>query len=264
MTLEPLHELSTASLRTLAASLRSGSLAAGISRRAVQQFAGAANADVLDCLQKLVEGGMQPGQIAVGVEAIADARDRASDPARLFDLVMSGPDVAGYPTGDTAATMQSLVARAQREILLVGYAVHNGRQLFEPIAQRMKAVQGLRVRFCLDIPRKPNDTSLASEIVRRYVEEFRKRHWPWEQLPELFYDPRSLTPTEHGRSSLHAKCVVVDRQAALVTSANFTEAAQQRNIEVGIVVRYGPLVERLAGYMYGLCDNGTLAQYALS
>lgn len=36
---------------------------------------------------------------------------------------------------------------------------------------------------------------------------------------------------------MHAKCVVTDETAAFLTSANFTEAAQERNIEVGLLSR---------------------------
>jgi phosphatidylserine/phosphatidylglycerophosphate/cardiolipin synthase-like enzyme len=36
--------------------------------------------------------------------------------------------------------------------------------------------------------------------------------------------------------ALHAKCVVVDDRMAFVSSANFTEAAQQRNIEAGVLM----------------------------
>lgn len=35
---------------------------------------------------------------------------------------------------------------------------------------------------------------------------------------------------------LHAKCVVTDGRWTLLTSANFTEAAQERNIEAGVLV----------------------------
>jgi phosphatidylserine/phosphatidylglycerophosphate/cardiolipin synthase-like enzyme len=70
-------------------------------------------------------------------------------------------------------------------------------------------------------------------------------------MPELLYDPRSLSESWDKRSSLHAKCVVVDRNVALITSANFTEAAQQRNIEAGVIVKYPIFVERLVGYFEG-------------
>ena len=39
------------------------------------------------------------------------------------------------------------------------------------------------------------------------------------------------------RSSLHAKCVVVDTEHVFVSSAIFTEAGQERNIEVGLKLR---------------------------
>ena len=54
------------------------------------------------------------------------------------------------------------------------------------------------------------------------------------------------------RPSLHAKCLIIDRREALITSANFTEAAQQRNVEVGVVIRHEPLAERSASYFEGV------------
>jgi phosphatidylserine/phosphatidylglycerophosphate/cardiolipin synthase-like enzyme len=122
----------------------------------------------------------------------------------------------------------------------------------------MRASPSLRVRFCLDISRKLTDTSLSSEIVRRFALDFRKKHWPWPELPELFYFPRALGDTPNERASLHAKCVVIDRQAALVTSANFTQAAQEKKIEVGVLIRDTGFVTRLVGYFDGLVASGVL------
>jgi phosphatidylserine/phosphatidylglycerophosphate/cardiolipin synthase-like enzyme len=64
-------------------------------------------------------------------------------------------------------------------------------------------------------------------------------------LPEVYYDPRSVADDEPVRSSLHAKCVVVDSEHVFVSSANFTEAGQQRNIEVGLSIRSKWLAQRL-------------------
>ncbi len=44
---------------------------------------------------------------------------------------------------------------------------------------------------------------------------------------------------------LHAKCVVVDEQYLFVTSANFTEAANDRNIEAGLLVNDRGLAKAL-------------------
>jgi phosphatidylserine/phosphatidylglycerophosphate/cardiolipin synthase-like enzyme len=116
---------------------------------------------------------------------------------------------------------------------------------------------------CLDIRRPLNDTSLADGLVRRFAQDFVTRHWPWEPKPEVYYDPRSLeTPGAH-RSSLHAKCVVVDHRAALITSANFTEAAQERNIECGVIMRHSPIVEQLHRYFKTLCESRQLRRCEL-
>jgi phosphatidylserine/phosphatidylglycerophosphate/cardiolipin synthase-like enzyme len=56
---------------------------------------------------------------------------------------------------------------------------------------------------------------------------------------------------------------VIDRSVALITSANFTEAAQQRNIEVGVIVKYPLFVERLVGYFEGLKESKQLVRCPL-
>jgi phosphatidylserine/phosphatidylglycerophosphate/cardiolipin synthase-like enzyme len=119
----------------------------------------------------------------------------------------------------------------------------------------MAEVPALSVRFCLDIARQHNDATPAAEIVSKFARDFRARHWPWERLPELYYDPRSLQ-TGDARASLHAKCVIVDGERALITSANFTDAAQRKNVEVGVDIRYPPTAARLADYFLGLCSCG--------
>lgn len=263
MNLDALQNLPTEALRSLAAALAGGSLAHGIARRPIQQLAGNAAEPVVECLTALVADGMRPEHLAVAVDAMAKVRSTAADPSTLMDLVMSGPNVHGYPTSDTAAAMNALVRSATQEVLLVGYAVHKGKQVFAPLAERMEQVPGLRVYLCLDIPRRHLDTSLASEIVGRFAQEFRKEHWPWKVLPELFYDHRSLSEEPARRTSLHAKCVVVDEARALVTSANFTEAAQERNIEVGVIVRYALMAARLSGYFRSLRQSGELVRVQL-
>ena len=44
--------------------------------------------------------------------------------------------------------------------------------------------------------------------------------------------------------SLHAKCVVIDAREIFISSANFTEAAQHRNIELGVLVRSAALARQ--------------------
>ena len=53
-------------------------------------------------------------------------------------------------------------------------------------------------------------------------------------------------------------CIVVDGRKALVTSANFTEAAQERNIELGLLVNSTPVAEGIERHFGGLIDRNVL------
>ena len=54
------------------------------------------------------------------------------------------------------------------------------------------------------------------------------------------------------------RAVVVDDEAVFVTSANLTEAALDRNIEVGLLVRDRALALTLSSHFRGLIDRGLL------
>lgn len=227
----------------------------------VQQSVGRDKAaEVLDALRELVGTGWSLDQIATMVNQLAEVRKSTTPIDRIVDLVLSGPRVAGIPTRDTATVMSELFAQAEDEVILVGYAVYNGSDVFQGLAERMQERPQLRVWMCLNVGRSQNDTSMDQEVLWRFQKEFYETHWPWPTRPQIYYDPRSLAQDTSTRSSLHAKCVIVDRKMALITSANFTNAAQQRNIEAGVTLSYPPIAKRLAEYFEGLRTSDILQQ----
>lgn len=84
----------------------------------------------------------------------------------------------------------------------------------------------------------------GEDPVSAFRRTFVEKYWRDAQLPAVFYDPRPLAQPTGPR--LHAKCIVVDEEVALVTSANFSEAAHTDTIEVGVVVRDPPSRSRRA------------------
>ena len=114
-------------------------------------------------------------------------------------------------------------------MLLVGYAIYQGQQVNEDLAKRMKENANLEVKLFLNISRPDQDTTASEILVSRYTQRFKDKQWPSGcRLPEVYYDPRSVADDEPVRSSLHANCVVVDAERVFVSSANFTEAGQQK------------------------------------
>jgi phosphatidylserine/phosphatidylglycerophosphate/cardiolipin synthase-like enzyme len=69
-------------------------------------------------------------------------------------------------------------------------------------------------------------------------------------------DDRPSQRADSGTRAVGAKCVVVDGRTAFVSSANFTETAQERNIEVGVLVRAPIVAERLVGFFSALVFSG--------
>ena len=257
MSFEALNALSPASLRTLANSLQDGALSKGLDFQPLHQIAGAQAAEVSAILAKLREQGMTPWQMGRLVSAIAETRECIPDPSLVLELVLSGPPVASIPTRHTAAVVRTLFAEAQREVLVAGYAIYKGSEIFAPLHARLRAIPGLAVRLCLDIPRRDQNPDEQKHI-ERFTHEFTTGHWPWPERPALYFYPRSLEREPAARGSLHTKCVIVDRRVALITSANFTEAAQNRNLEAGLLIRFAPIATRLCRYFEGLMEAGHL------
>jgi phosphatidylserine/phosphatidylglycerophosphate/cardiolipin synthase-like enzyme len=251
-----LASLSDAALNALATAVEAGWLCGGSPESAFTSIVGENGTTVSGWVTSLEKAAFTPAQIARLLHSIVAGRHR--DRVLVPDLVVSGPDVPGVPTADTYAVVQSLFQEAQNEIVLAGYAFHNGKLLFERLAEQKKLRPQLRIIFHVDVPRRAGDTTSADDIILRYAAEFRNRHWPWQPFPEVYFDPRALNTDSHARASLHAKIVVVDRSKLFLTSANFTEAAHQRNIEMGLLSRTAYLAEQVAVYFEGLRQSGHL------
>jgi phosphatidylserine/phosphatidylglycerophosphate/cardiolipin synthase-like enzyme len=60
---------------------------------------------------------------------------------------------------------------------------------------------------------------------------------------------------------LHAKCIVVDHEQALITSANFTNRGQTRNIEVGVLIRDALFAQWLEQQWFNLVHVNTVERW---
>lgn len=257
--IEGLSSLSLDELRGLAAALRAGRLSVPLSQLALGPYLGRAAATVSPALVKLTAEGLSSEHLALFLDALASERDARGRAVRV-ELVTTGPETDGSPARDTRIVVRELFRGAEESVLVAGYAIYQGRDVFGALAERMEAKPELRVRMFLDVQRTRGDTSRPSEVLRLFAHRFRTHQWPGQRLPEVYYDPRSLAPDGAERASLHAKCIVVDERVAFVSSANFTEAAQLRNIEVGVLLRSPALARQLAGHFEALADRNVLVR----
>lgn len=251
---KPLASLDPADLKAIAAALRQKRLRPPYA--AVGDVVHASLAPgVAGELARLGEAGCTPEGLAAVCESFIAAQ---SQPAPAIELVATARDGTAplpgtAPARDTAIVVHGLFQQAKRSVLVAGFAVYQGQEVFATLAARMRELPGLDVRLFLDIPRAAGDTTLEREIVKRFLHRFKTEQWPSEgPMPRIFYDPRALSPDRVHRSALHAKCVVVDGAQSFVTSANFTQAAQQRNLELGLLVASPALADQITGFFDAL------------
>ncbi len=219
-------------------------------------------APLAQCLGALLARDMPPAHIALLLRAFATGAQAAAGSSSPVEVVVSGPDAAGGAR-DTGVVLRQLFAKAHRRVVAVGFAVHQGKSVFRILADRLDNDDALEATLCVDVRRQHGDTSLDRDILRRFANEFVRNEWPGNRLPRVYYDPRSLELAGHTASSMHAKCVVIDGAEALVTSANFTEAAQERNIELGLLVDSQPVAHRIEEHFMSLIRNEILVRLQL-
>jgi phosphatidylserine/phosphatidylglycerophosphate/cardiolipin synthase-like enzyme len=202
-----------------------------------------------NALEQLSEQGFSPVQIATIFDVLR--ADRISHPTfeDVLELVTTGPEIEGVANRDTSVVVRDLFANAAKSVLVAGYAVYQGHKVFQALADRMIVVPDLKVRLFLDIHSSPDDPSEKSLVIQRFAKQFQATQWPSDRpLPQVFFDSRSLDFSSPKRACLHAKAVVVDSHSVFISSANFTEAAQERNVEVGILAKSESLARRLTEF----------------
>ena len=142
-----------------------------------------------------------------------------------------------------------MIAQAQSEILLVTFAAAKIERLASAL---LKAAQrGVRIQLILEFEQS-SEGQLSYDALKAFpgsliaaVEVF---HWPAEKRQR----------NQAGRpGKLHAKIAIVDG-TVLVSSANLTDDAFNRNLEVGIMADNPVLRLKIKSYLESLISDGTL------
>lgn len=263
--IEAITDLGTAELELLAAAIRAGRIDSVYSTLAIQRVIGAERApSVAVALKSLGDGGVAPHVIASMIALLARDRRKNLDVENAVDLVITGPEARGISNRDTSVVVRELFANARTSVLLAGFAIYQGQRLFAALAEQMSRIPALQVRMFLDIKRPHGDSTTAAELVRRFAHRFLSTQWPvGAPHPQVYYYPLSVSQEPERRASLHAKCVIVDTMTTFVSSANFTAAAQERNIEVGVLIRSSTLSAQLSRYFDALVEDGIVAELDL-
>lgn len=258
----PFRSLYRSSLLALAAALDGGQLRPPYTKISVARHVSSTAAKVAaDELASLHAQGFGPEHISYTLKVLAEERDAVHKEGDRVELVWSGPEEKGTESRDTGTIVRRMFDEACKSVLISSYNIEVNRDrakaLFGAIAAKRDDDPQFQIRMFLHVLNR-NDFKGTDEQAIDEFSTFIHRVWPGSRLPEVFYDPRTVNQTRGPRTSLHAKCIVVDDQDLFITSANFTEAAQVRNIEAGVRVKDAHMAKALRTQFEGLVTAGKL------
>lgn len=249
----PLLELAPNLLTRLTESLETGELHLPATGMAVSAAIGRGIPDnALAALNQMHSMGVTSVAAAAWIHSLQTASARRNFP----ELVWSGPEAKGVHARQTRQVFEGLIDHAEHSVWISTYAYFNGPEAFKRLAQRMDATPGLCVRILMNLSPDKREEGPADERVNRFARRFWNNDWPGQRRPSVFYDRRSLEPCQN--AVLHAKALVCDDQHILVTSANLTESAFDRNIELGLLVHDEALARAAASQFQILVDREIL------
>ncbi len=136
--------------------------------------------------------------------------------------------VCTIPDGESDQTkivLNDLFYRAKKSITIIGYLMTNDSiiDIFEMIKKNPQ-IKKLKIKFIF------NKAEAQQNHGKKYpsVKETIRSNWEKDiPFPQIYsYKEKD--------GSLHAKAVIIDSNEILITSANMSERAMERNIEMGI------------------------------
>lgn len=153
--------------------------------------------------------------------------------APTTELVWTGPATTVVPVRRTEQVLCDLIRFTERRLTIASFGVFQIPRLVGELELMLQ--RGVALRIVLG-----DRESASKSLIERQLSQLGAvvtgqaliLQWPTEQRPR----------DDQGHAGLmHMKVAVADSQIAFLSSANLTEAAFERNMELGILIRGGEI-----------------------
>lgn len=178
--------------------------------------------------------------LALALEAVQAAQARADVPT--VEVVVTGPDSPAAPVRLTSEVVRQLIDQATQRVTLVSYAAYRMASVITALDAAV--ARGVSVNLILESAENLDGGGGAQAYAK-----YRTYHWPIDRR-------------EPPEAKLHAKAVIIDSSDVLLTSANMTNAAYDKNIELGVLCRGGDVARQVQAHFDALIASGVLVLVA--
>jgi phosphatidylserine/phosphatidylglycerophosphate/cardiolipin synthase-like enzyme len=166
--------------------------------------------------------------------------------ASSVELVWTGPATGMVPIRHTAQVLTGLIDEARDRLFLVSFVAYHVGSVVDALQRAIK--RGVQVRVLLEQSKERggNVTVDSIAMLRRNL------------MGAHIYEWDKGTAGASMTASVHAKCAVADGSVAFVTSANLSDAAMERNMEIGVLLRGGQVPGLLDRHLAALVTTKQL------
>ena len=212
-----------------------GALGAAFSPRLIEGLA-----DALAASPKI-----SPGELSAMFRASSATASLAAG-ASSVELVWTGPATGMVPIRHTAQVLTGLIDEARGRLFLVSFVAYHVGGVIDALRRALE--RGVEVGILLEQSKEHGGNVTVDSIAML------RSHLPCVQLYEWDKATAAASPT----ASVHAKCAVADGAVAFVTSANLSDAAMERNMELGVFLRGGQVPGLLDRHLAALVTTRQL------
>ena len=173
------------------------------------------------------------------------------DSAPLTEIIWTGPANNRFPVRRIDQVLYDLISTARTRILLVTFAAHRVRHLCDHLTNAIQ--RGVKLTLIVE-----SEEESEGQLTRDAIAAF--RDVPLASASLYYWPVEKRERNSAGRpGKLHVKCAIVD-DVALIGSANLTDDAFNRNMELGMLVREEATVVTIAEHFNELIRSGVLVE----
>ncbi|WP_254868965.1 DISARM system phospholipase D-like protein DrmC [Vibrio hepatarius] len=170
------------------------------------------------------------------------------------ELVWTGPDSTMFPVRRSEQVLLDIINSANETLFIVSFVLVKIPNVEQALKQAI--ARGVKVKMLLESEDKESSGVFAKTLERLYtnIPNIQLYIWPRENREKY----------QAGFARVHAKCAVADKRGAFITSANLTEAALDRNIEMGINIEGGSIPSDICSQLDAMINSKEILPYTSS
>lgn len=189
--------------------------------------------------------------VALALLAAAQAAEQCRRD-QSTSLVWTGPASHGPALRRTDQALLQVINAAQHRLLVVSFAVYKIANIRKALVKA--AERGVNINICVEAP-EPSEGKMTYDTIKALGKQVAKNAtvyiWPKDKRRQ----------TDDGKyGSLHVKCAVADEELLFISSANLTEYALKLNMELGVLIKGGPLPDDVVSHFSRLIEDGILVE----